>query len=272
MKSYILLEKDQINLMKQGSMHACVLPLNGKTFGDLKIDEFYIDHSQERMLLCANEKTTGKLHTYRDYLKNVGDLLYVKETFWHGEYDYSPDEYKGDPPEETFFYAADGSRNVSWFSARTMHKALSRFTLQITDIKVSRIMSISDADIHSMGLIGYNGISDPISALVASETKYRQILVPWEDRNPWVLLVKFNVIKKNILEVQKDLRKTLPSLTQNVQESFDLKKALKDGLSLEFSFDEEFSSREDSQIKNRHFIGKIIFENEVVASSKIRVN
>lgn len=270
MKSYIILEKEQISLMKQGRMQACVLPIESKVFESGKFDDFSIEHVDGNMVLSAKETSTGAIHADKTYLKHAGDLLYVKEGYFSGEYNYSPDEYKGDPPEETFFYEADGPRRVSWFSPSSMHKALSRFTLQITEIKVLRIFNVSDAEIHAMGLIGYNNISDPMSAFIEYETRYGGLLRPFsENRNPWVLLIKFNVIKKNILEVQNDIKQTFhlnPSSLPVNDLNKDLSKALKEGLRLEFSF-----NTDAVEFNTRYFVGKILFNNELITSSKIRV-
>lgn len=267
MKSYIILEKGQASLMKQGRMHACVLPIESKVFESGNFDDFSIVHADNNAVLSAKETSTGSIYADKEYLKKIGDLLYVKEAFWHGEYEYAPDEYKGDPPEETFFYEADGPRKVSWFSPKTMHKALSRFTLQITEIKVLRIMNVPDVDIHAMGLIGYNNISDPKSAFLESENKLGGNLNPYSsNRNPWVLLIKFNVINRNILEAQTDAKQAFDLSCSSISSGHDkdLKKALKKDLGLDFSFNIENG--------RRYFVGKIFFGNEIITSSKIRVD
>lgn len=79
------------------------------------------------------------------------DLLWCRETWWHGEYNFTPDDVESSPPESTFFYKADNERRVSWRSPVTMPKWASRTTLRVLNVDVKRVRDITEEEAKLAG-------------------------------------------------------------------------------------------------------------------------
>lgn len=151
------------------------------------------------------------------------DILWVKETHFvtdHGHY-----IFKADSSEETdlpnFFHP-------KWKPSIFLPKAHSRIWLQITDIKVERLHSITEADIKAEGIkILVSENNKPIFRLgednaaitfmpqnfwkdATTATDYHYFFAHWAelwcklngrpnwDLNPWVWVIKFERIEKPV--------------------------------------------------------------------------
>jgi hypothetical protein len=136
-----------------------------------------------------------------------GDRLWVREAFIHEPADYVWEASVSIPcrPASTV-YRADhegDTRGAGWTPSIHMPRALSRITLEITDVRVERLQDISEADAMAEGSREWAAEQDtPARDIPCGETRmvYRQL---WEsingpgswDANPWVWVVAFDLVK-----------------------------------------------------------------------------
>ena len=150
----------------------------------------------------------GENVLYRCPLGQAGDRLWVRETFVQGfEADEcgdisSCDENGNAKPIQTW-YRADGHINweddgelcnTPWKPSIHMPRSASRITLEITDVRIERLQSISEADAKAEGiepaeccLAHYHGFSKLWQNVYGSES--------WE-ANPWVWVIEFRRVEK----------------------------------------------------------------------------
>ncbi len=141
-----------------------------------------------------------------------GDVLWVRETWWHGDFDFTPNQYKGDEPQPALFYrASDAHRAVyDWKPSIHMPRWASRLTLRVTDVRVQRVQQISEADAVSEGALNWADISpahaEAQSRLDWAERSFASLWnsingkrpgCTWED-DPWVIAITFDVHRMNI--------------------------------------------------------------------------
>ena len=147
-------------------------------------------------------------------LGQVGDRLWVRETFVQGfEADEcgdisSCDENGNAKPIQTW-YRADGHINweddgelcnTPWKPSIHMPRSASRITLEITDVRIERLQSISESDAIAEGCDN----SKSNAAIAAGwyekpKAAYRRlwnsIYKNW-DENPWVWVIEFRRVEK----------------------------------------------------------------------------
>ncbi len=138
---------------------------------------------------------------------DIGDRLIVRETFrLPAEYDdRKPTLVRPDAP---VWYEADGRAEEGWGKTRVsihMPRWASRITLEITDVRVQRLCSISGPDAEAEGLTwiapGVWSVQDA-SAPVAHADPVLAYLQLWDHinglgsaaANPWVWAVSFKRI------------------------------------------------------------------------------
>lgn len=82
---------------------------------------------------------------------NVGDLLWVRESFNIELYPVAPE---GDKDELLYYYKATEKEftDMRWKPSIHMPKSAARIWLEITDLKIERLQSISEEDILSEGV------------------------------------------------------------------------------------------------------------------------
>lgn len=143
----------------------------------------------------------------------VGDRLYVRETWQHSNHPFGPYEddclvfyrvdYLDDPLGPDLERSADGIRR-QWRPSIHMPRACSRITLEVTGVRVERLQDISEEDAIAEGVDG------PMCATAVGRSPSRATLLPaavhgfahlWEsinaargygwDTNPWVWVVEF---------------------------------------------------------------------------------
>lgn len=122
----------------------------------IKLDLGMADTDKNDSIYVIIPNTDGDYHKAEDYCKyQVGDILYVRETF-------------NDEETDTVLYAADkefidrGCKRVDnylfmeseikWKPSIHMPKKLARIFLKVTDIKIERVQDITIEDIEREGI------------------------------------------------------------------------------------------------------------------------
>lgn len=129
----------------------------------------------------------------------LGDLLWVRETFYH------------DPEDSLTLYRADDEfdgdqcdAGYKWQPSMHMPRTLSRIKLEITGVRVERLQDISEADAIEEGAPpshpSINAISREFGYTDFPRSWFAQL---WDsingpgswDTNPWVWMIEFRRIK-----------------------------------------------------------------------------
>ncbi|EDE2075756.1 hypothetical protein GBD53_20895 [Salmonella enterica] len=151
----------------------------------------------------------------------VGDRIWVRETYQGPLFDYEHMEsyledsskfekpefcvYRADGNPAPEFYDADDNLHCGWRPSIHMPRWASRILLEITDVRVERLNSISqeDAQAEGMELTGWRPTySDPDSGGEVW-TPYDNFAQLWEsiygeeswNANPWVWVIEFKRIE-----------------------------------------------------------------------------
>lgn len=156
-----------------------------------------------------------------------GDLLWVRETWgvgcrpdpntgWRDGIEYRADVIGLDENDLLPLYSVNVPDDVDlasyndkrgWHPSIFMPRWASRFTLRITDVRVEQLQEISSDDCIAEG-IEPNDCGDAVLEAGFNRDAYAQIwdaingkCAPWSS-NPWVWALTFEVIQKNVDEVQ----------------------------------------------------------------------
>ncbi|HBX1774630.1 TPA: hypothetical protein MHQ02_02700 [Klebsiella pneumoniae subsp. pneumoniae] len=145
----------------------------------------------------------------------VGDRIWVRETFQGPLFDYdlmdsyckdpTPFEkpefcvYKADGVPAPEFYDADDELHCCWRPSIHMPRWASRILLEITDVRVERLNSISDADAKAEGCCYGRGGGVPDFAVTPADhfpTLWASIYgeESWK-ANPWVWVISFKRVE-----------------------------------------------------------------------------
>lgn len=135
----------------------------------------------------------------------IGDRLWVREAYQGPLFDYEQMEaylednskfekqeyceYRADGGSRPEYYDGDDNLRHGWRPSIHMPRWASRITLEITDVRVERLKSISEADARAEGVVAASG---PFEAQLAFYELWRSIY-GWEswDSNPWVWVIAF---------------------------------------------------------------------------------
>lgn len=228
MKSIILKQHD-ILALKEGRKTQTRRIVKPQPLPDMTYIGFTIDGSKKeigRFRWAYDDKSQIPENVvYAKPSYKVGDLVFVKEAYGTISYDvgdtptydiiYRTNPYyfdqHGKPTEEIIKDSEldDGK----WFPARRMPLWLSRFTLEITGVRVERLQDISEEDAIAEGVESWldslpNDFRKSRGILCDNyhAIQYRQLWQSingkdsWE-ANPWVWVLDFIVHNKNIDEV-----------------------------------------------------------------------
>ncbi|HHT0121330.1 TPA: hypothetical protein ACTW89_004349 [Raoultella ornithinolytica] len=142
----------------------------------------------------------------------VGDRIWVRETFQGPLFDFdlmdiyckdsTPFEtpefcvYKADGVPAPEFYDADDELHCRWRPSIHMPRWASRILLEITDVRVERLNSISEED---AGKEGYPADPSPYGGEMDKWLWFRQLwdgIYPEQSfkHNPWVWVIEFKVV------------------------------------------------------------------------------
>ncbi|HHD7737746.1 TPA: hypothetical protein ACOWQJ_001955 [Providencia rettgeri] len=171
---------------------------------------------------CVLRSTDGATWNDRTYpltcpYGNVGDRLWVRET-WQGPlvdsekaYDLFKDPtpyqkvencvYKADGGYAPEYIDCDDNFRQGWRPSSNMPRWASRITLEITNIRVERLQSISEEDAKEEGFD--NSQSDAANSIGWFEKPIRAFRRDWEningtdgwDSNPWVWVIEFKKVE-----------------------------------------------------------------------------
>lgn len=127
----------------------------------------------------------------------VGDRLWVKEAYFYatGSVDDGPDliHYKADASPELLEVAES---HKLWNSPLFMPRVASRITLELTEVRVERLQSMTEGDAVAEGYM-YAGHGDDWLRADSYRTAWQKLNekrgFPWES-NPWVWKLSFSVV------------------------------------------------------------------------------
>lgn len=157
---------------------------------------------------------------------NKGDLIWVRETF--RQFNSSDecgcsDSPCGCPNNVTYIYKANGDSGESkWKPSIHMPRKANRLTLRVTGVRCERLSETDDKSAIKEGINcyqfypddgfplcdGYTSLPDDGKCVLHTSAKeaykhlWNSIYSNW-DKNPWVWVIEFEVIEKNIDEVIK---------------------------------------------------------------------
>ena len=134
--------------------------------------------------ICKICDDKGGFYLPDDYVKarspyQVGDILYVRETWCKGSLNYG---------EEQYYYKADNKiPHCQWNPSIHMPKEAARIFLRVTDVRVERLQDIDDEGVIAEGL----KIGAPFDELWDSTIKKSDRDMYGWAANPWVWVIEF---------------------------------------------------------------------------------
>ena len=115
---------------------------------------FHMGGDHWQLLACSGyvqpERNPDSVPFVRCPYGMVGDLLYVRETFFR-----LPPEHRPDDRHTHYIYKADwtgGAKDVKWKSGRFMPKVAARLWFKILDVRVQRVQEITRDDALAEGV------------------------------------------------------------------------------------------------------------------------
>lgn len=138
-----------------------------------------------------------------------GDRIWVRETFQGPLFDYEQMEsyledsskfekpefcqYAADGKPAPEYYDADDNLHCGWRPSIHMPRWASRILLEITNVRVERLRSMSQEDARAEGVIAASG---PMEARLAFSELWDSIYgeESWK-ANPWVWVIEFKTIE-----------------------------------------------------------------------------
>ncbi|TOP71767.1 hypothetical protein CGH11_12995 [Vibrio parahaemolyticus] len=147
----------------------------------------------------------------------VGDLIYVRET-WR-EFKHSDEcgcsDYCSCPATGTILYFASHDDGESkWKPSIHMPKAASRITLKVTDVRIERVQEITEEQAVLEGMptdeecqrkAVESGLSWYQKPVTWFKNLWDGLYSNWSD-NPYVWVIEFEVVNKNVSEVAEGLK------------------------------------------------------------------
>lgn len=145
----------------------------------------------------------------------IGDLIWVRETFCIGRFYEEVPDSKGDieliieqcsgdfefiPRQFAYQEGVHKLDEVKWKPSIHMPRKASRLTLRVTEVRCERVQAITEQQAK------YEGVNParPSSLVMPYYISFMEL---WEDlyenwcENPWVWVIEFEVIHKNVDEV-----------------------------------------------------------------------
>lgn len=144
-------------------------------------------HEDGLIYLAIKEQTDvdSSIIRYIPAKYQIGDILWVKETWAKIAFPYEYIKYKADEPHPSGEWG-------KWESPRFMTKSASRIRLEVTNIKVERLQEITESDAILEGFTSYPTES-AIGGFFAIWEKLHGKDYPW-DSNPFCWVISFRRI------------------------------------------------------------------------------
>lgn len=179
-------------------------------------------NKHQSMIQISNIEDVECLHK-KQYLKDliyeccpygrVGDLIYVRET-WADAGANAPELtlYKANYPEHVpaHYENVPSLSEIQWKPSIHMPRWASRLTLKVTDVSIERVQDITEEQAIKEGLFKHPQLpawQSPVgyhtSPIYAYEELWDAIYNNW-DQNPYVWVIEFEVIHKNIDDVLRE--------------------------------------------------------------------
>lgn len=137
----------------------------------------------------------------------IGDLIWVRETFCYSiNEDGSTIDSNGNPclsRDSELFYRASpiNGLDATWTPSIHMPKSASRLTLRVTDVRIERVQDITEEKAKAEGVNPVVSQWETPESFVAGFAKiWNSIYSNWNE-NPYVWVIEFEVIYKNVGEV-----------------------------------------------------------------------
>lgn len=178
-------------------MKARPIPMRARSIQDL-----LADRKTQTRRICAGQRELSRAADFqldRCPHGQPGDLLWVREK-WRLKHidEHTRDRFTGCEVEYAATHAEGRGRWKPWIY---MPRRASRLTLELTDVRVERLQTISDGDCVAEG-VGIEDFRLPGDTAVLS---YRRI---WEEihgqfswgDDPWVWALRFRVHRMNVDE------------------------------------------------------------------------
>jgi len=161
-----------------------------------------------------------RLCNYECPFGQVGDLLYVRERFMLFDGCGCSDHCLCPPSGSPIYFATQDDGESKWTPSIHMPRWASRLTLKITDVRVGRVQDINEDDSQDEGVFhtdygldkyralrngwSFKSTSSHTQCLGSARFAFANLWIStggdWHS-NPWVWVVEFEVIHKNIDEV-----------------------------------------------------------------------
>lgn len=130
-----------------------------------------------------------------------GDLIYVRETFrlYSNTDECGCSDHCSCPPNETpLYFATHDDGESKWTPSIHMPRSASRLTLKVTDVRIERVKDITHDQVRAEGFNDWTGFAFTWSSI------YLKQGLGWDD-NPYVWVIEFEVIHKNVDEVLREM-------------------------------------------------------------------
>lgn len=156
--------------------------------------KWYIKDYTHSCCWLTQEEYMGKYAPYQ-----IGDILYVRETFFEGDIlDSNEDIVERD----IVIYATDdlsehGLEELKWKPSIHMPKKLARIFLKVTDIRVERLQDITTEQAKAEGIREYTKDGEVLKYAL-NENQYRWSSMPRNAIEPFIKLWDSTVNKKDI--------------------------------------------------------------------------
>jgi hypothetical protein len=145
---------------------------------------------------------TDKDNIHQKWLEfptNVGDMIYVRETFRlfsNTDECGCSDHCSCHPSWTPLYFASHDDGESKWKSSIHMPRKHSRLTLKVTDVRIERVQDITESQARGEG-VSVDHSPFYVSGFIDI---WESIYGNW-DQNPYVWVIEFEVIHKNIDDV-----------------------------------------------------------------------
>ncbi len=162
-----------------------------------------------------NGNPQTKIFTHFKGPCRAGDLIWVRETFCLGRLDEADAEHPADrtlfvdqgcgdeyyiQKEWAVYMGAEELDEVKWKPSIHMPRKASRLTLRVTDVRCERVKAITDEQAMNEGVYPARPSSLVMPYYISFMDLWDELYGNW-CKNPWVWVIEFEVIHKNVDEV-----------------------------------------------------------------------